>query len=227
VVGVAGLLGPGREELPYVLAGAASEGVTGEFTIAGETEQTLSIARARDLGVAFVPADRANESIFGDFTTGENVSLANLPALAPRGVLRLPTERQFSRTWLRSVRASEDAAPRKITTLSGGNQQKAVLARRLSVTPRVLVLAEPTVGVDIGARNAIYEELRQAFQLMADKAVIDLGGKGEVGTVLLTGYPSVAPMSPLSPPRSKGCARHARRHQSPSNPPPWARTRRP
>lgn len=179
IVGVAGLLGSGREELPYVVAGAESEGVTGTFTIGGETQTELSVLRARELGVALVPADRAREAIFGEFTTNENVSLPGLPDLARSGVLPLAGVRRFSRDWLRSVHADETTSERKITTLSGGNQQKAVLARWLSVAPRVLVLSEPTAGVDIGARNVIYEQLRQRAAdglsvLMASSDVEDL-----------------------------------------------------
>jgi ribose transport system ATP-binding protein len=179
IVGVAGLLGSGREELPYVVTGAETEGVTGTFTIGGVTRSELSLLEARELGVALVPADRAQEAIFADFTTSENVSLPGLPSLASSGVLRLSGVRKFSRTWLRSVQADENASERKITTLSGGNQQKAVLARWLSVAPRVLVLSEPTAGVDIGARNVIYEQLRQRAAdglsvLMASSDVEDL-----------------------------------------------------
>jgi ribose transport system ATP-binding protein len=179
IVGVAGLLGSGREELPYIVTGAESKGVTGTFTIGGETHSELSLLKAQELGVVLVPADRAQEAIFGDFTTSENVSLPGLPGLASSGVLRLAGVRKFSRDWLRSVKADENAAERKITTLSGGNQQKAVLARWLSVEPRVLVLSEPTAGVDIGARNVIYEQLRQRAAdglsvLMASSDVEDL-----------------------------------------------------
>ncbi|HTT31587.1 MAG TPA: sugar ABC transporter ATP-binding protein [Solirubrobacteraceae bacterium] len=179
IVGVAGLLGSGREELPYVVAGAQTAGVTGTFTIGGVSQSELSLLKARELGVALVPADRAQEAIFSDFTTSENVSLPGLPSLARSGVLPLAGVRRFSREWLRSVHADEEASERKITTLSGGNQQKAVLARWLSVAPRVLVLSEPTAGIDIGARTMIYEQLRQRAGdglsvLMASSDVEDL-----------------------------------------------------
>jgi ribose transport system ATP-binding protein len=179
IVGVAGLLGSGREELPYVIAGAQTAGVTGTFTIGGVSQSELSLLKARELGVALVPADRAQEAIFSDFTTSENVSLPGLPSLARSGVLPLAGVRKFSRHWLQSVHADENASERKITTLSGGNQQKAVLARWLSVAPRVLVLSEPTAGIDIGARHMIYQQLQQRAAaglsvLMASSDVEDL-----------------------------------------------------
>jgi ribose transport system ATP-binding protein len=160
IVGVAGLLGSGRDELPYVLGGALTDGISGSIAVAGEELRERSIIAAQRLGIALVPADRALESIFEDFTTGENVSLAALPKLASGSMLALARERSFARAWLEAVGADASTVGRQISTLSGGNQQKAVLARWLSVTPRVLVLAEPTAGVDIGARLAIYNQLR-------------------------------------------------------------------
>jgi ribose transport system ATP-binding protein len=126
-----------------------------------------------------VPADRAREGIFGEFTTGENVSLPGLPKLARGGVFRPARARSFAAKWLQSMHAAADAAERPIATLSGGNQQKAVLARWLSVAPRVLILSEPTAGIDIGARFVIYEELRRRAAeglaiLMASSDVEDL-----------------------------------------------------
>jgi ribose transport system ATP-binding protein len=179
IVGVAGLLGSGREELPYILAGAETTGITGTFTIAGETHAELSIGLARKLGVAFVPADRAREGIIGDFRTRENVSLAGLPQLARQAVVRPGGERRFARRWLDAVSADPGTAERRITTLSGGNQQKAVLARWLAVSPKVLLMAEPTAGVDVGARAVIYQELRKRAEeglgvLMSSSDVEDL-----------------------------------------------------
>jgi ribose transport system ATP-binding protein len=161
VVGVAGLLGSGREELPYVIAGDLTRGVTGEVSVGDHTPDRLSVGRMRRLGVALVPADRASEGVFEGFTTTENVSLGALPTLRRWRMFTPRVERAFSGRWLASVNADAAYAPRPISTLSGGNQQKAVLARSLSVSPRVLVLSEPTAGIDIGARKIIYEQLRQ------------------------------------------------------------------
>jgi ribose transport system ATP-binding protein len=182
LVGVAGLLGSGREELPYIVAGASTEGVTGTVAIGGVPlggGPGPSIGRAQALGVALVPADRAAEGIFAGFTTTENVSLAALPALRRRGFVRPARERRFGRAWLSAVHADPGYGPRPISTLSGGSQQKAVLARALSVSPRLLVLSEPTAGVDIGARTVLYDELRRRVAeglavLMASSDLEDL-----------------------------------------------------
>ncbi|EFF89096.1 ribose import ATP-binding protein RbsA 2 [Streptomyces sp. e14] len=161
IVGIAGLLGSGREEVPYVLAGAHTDGVTGSVAVDGVTVERLSVQGARRLGVVLVPADRGAEGVVEGFTTTENVSLGALRDIRSHGVVAPAAERRFARGWLTSVHADLAYAPRPITTLSGGNQQKAVLARALSVGPKVLVLSEPTAGIDIGARNVIYDELRR------------------------------------------------------------------
>ncbi|MCD0449162.1 sugar ABC transporter ATP-binding protein [Actinocorallia sp. API 0066] len=160
IVGVAGLLGSGREELPYVIAGAQTVG-GGTISVGGVTAERLTVGHARHLGVSLVPADRAAEAVFDGFSTTENVSLGALPYIRRKGVFTGRSERRFARHWLNAMHADPRYAPRPVTTLSGGNQQKAVLARALSVRPKVLVLSEPTAGIDIGARRVIYRELRR------------------------------------------------------------------
>ncbi|MGE4426794.1 MAG: sugar ABC transporter ATP-binding protein, partial [Solirubrobacteraceae bacterium] len=160
VLGIAGLLGSGREELPYVVAGASTDSVTGRFRIAGETLPAMDLRTARAFGIALVPADRAREGVIGPFRVRENVSLASLGPLTRRLRLSRGCERTFAGRWLEELDAAPDVAERPITTLSGGNQQKAVLARWLSTGPTILAVSEPTAGIDIGARTTIYERLR-------------------------------------------------------------------
>jgi ribose transport system ATP-binding protein len=160
IVGVAGLLGSGREELPYVVAGATTTNVTGLFTVGSESTNVMSLRTSRRLGIALVPADRGRESVLAEFSVKENVSLVALPSLTNGPTLVPAKERGFARRWLSSMSADPEVSERPITTLSGGNQQKAVLARWLSVGPKVLAVSEPTAGIDIGARTTIYDELR-------------------------------------------------------------------
>jgi ribose transport system ATP-binding protein len=161
IVGVAGLLGSGREELPYIVAGAQPDFVTGNVSIGGTRMDAPTIEQARLHGVALVPADRANEGIIADFKVRENTSLAALPGLRTGPTLSPIRERSFVKKWLRSVNADPGVTERPITTLSGGNQQKVVLARWLCTQPRLLVMSEPTAGVDVGGRDALYKQLRQ------------------------------------------------------------------
>jgi ribose transport system ATP-binding protein len=161
IVGVAGLLGSGREELPYVLAGAVQQGISGSVEVDGVPIQPLDVRTARAHGVVLVPADRAHESVISSFSVRENVSLADVSGAPRPRVISPARDRRFSRRWLSAVSADPGISDRPITTLSGGNQQKAVLARWLSVSPRVLTVSEPTAGIDIGARTTIYRELRK------------------------------------------------------------------
>jgi ribose transport system ATP-binding protein len=163
ILGLAGLVGSGREELPYIVTGAhRGDEVSGTFTFgdaAPMSDVTMKTANAN--GAVLVPAERATESVFAEFTVKENVSLAALPSISGHMFVSPPREKTFARTWLTSLSADAGTVNRPIATLSGGNQQKAVLARWLSVGPRLLAVSEPTAGIDIGAREAIYAELRQ------------------------------------------------------------------
>ncbi len=193
VVGVCGLLGSGREELPYIMAGDLTDGVEGLFTIDGHEYTELDVDMAREAGIALVPADRAREGIFDLFTVGENVSIAALPSLRQARVVPKGAEKKFVRRWLESVHADAATSARPITTLSGGNQQKAVLARWLSVSPKLLVLSEPTAGVDIGARMILYEEIKRRAKeglgvLMASSDVEDLLASCDRVVVLRDGH---------------------------------------
>ncbi len=160
ILGVAGLLGSGRDELPYAVAGAR-RAVSARWTIDGAQVDSLNVGRALALGVALVPGDRGRESVVRDFTVLENLSMAVLPRFGSAATLNQRRERQQALEWMRRLDVDEGHIDRPISTLSGGNQQKVVLARWLWLEPKVLVLSEPTAGVDIGARQALYEILRQ------------------------------------------------------------------
>lgn len=161
IVGVAGLLGSGREEFPYVVAGASTAEVTGTIAVDGQPIAPDDINAAQAQGVVLVPPDRATESVIETFDVRENLTLAALPKLRGRlGTIAPSRERRFAHEWLEQVKANPETIDMPINTLSGGNQQKAILARWLSTDPRILVLSEPTAGIDVGARASIYEELR-------------------------------------------------------------------
>jgi ribose transport system ATP-binding protein len=95
------------------------------------------------------------------FNVRENTTLPSLRQLSPRGALRAKLERAFSLDWLSRVSVSTSVLEREIETLSGGNQQKVLMSRWLATKPRVLVMSEPTAGVDVGARSAIYQAIRE------------------------------------------------------------------
>ena len=157
ILGIAGLAGAGVLELPYVIAGCAKHDTAGRIRMPHRSDDWHDAADAERLGIPLVPADRAREAVIAEFGVGENLSLSVLGSLGRRGRLRLRDERQLVARWterLGVVSAGPDAL---ISTLSGGNQQKVVVARCLVRNPELLVLCEPTAGVDIGTRIAIYD----------------------------------------------------------------------
>ena len=160
IVGVAGLLGSGREELPYAVAGAGGVEVEAEWEVGGDTFGDMTLERAAGYGIALVPAERARESVVAPFAVYENLSMPALARLRRGRLLSPERERRFVRKWLGALDVRASAYNSPITVLSGGNQQKVVLARWLAMEPKLLVLSEPTAGVDVGTRSALYEIVR-------------------------------------------------------------------
>ena len=157
VVGVSGLLGSGRESLAGVLFGeqhrlGGSVEVLGDELVPGDTRAAI------DLGMAYVPADRRGSGAVMDMNVRENLTLPLLRPLRRRfGRLDSATELRQTDQWMRTVELRPPDPERPLKLLSGGNQQKVVLAKWLRTRPRVLLLDEPTQGVDVGAKAAIYE----------------------------------------------------------------------
>jgi len=154
VLGVAGLPGSGRNELPYALAGALP-GVTGRISVGDTDWQPIRKSAAFD--IPLVPADRAAEATIAEFSVMENLTLSVLHRFRRFGLLRRRAEQQLAGWWEKTIEVKAASPDDLITTLSGGNQQKVMMARCLARDPRVLVLCEPTAGVDVGTRQAIYE----------------------------------------------------------------------
>lgn len=154
ILGIAGLPGSGRDELPYAIVGAAPE-ARGSIALGGA--DLVDLRKARDFDIPIVPADRAREAVVAEFSVGENVSLSVLRRFSQAGWLRRRHELDLIQDWASTIQIKAASVDDKITTLSGGNQQKVIMARCLARDPKVLVLCEPTAGVDVGTRQAIYE----------------------------------------------------------------------
>ncbi len=161
VLGVAGLLGSGRSELLKMAFGAYPIR-SGSFALDGRPVAFRHIGQAMDAGIAYVPEDRSTEASFPDLSLSENVSAAMVDTYWKGLRLRKRAADADARASIRDffIRASSER--QKMGTLSGGNQQKVVLARWLRRQPKVLLLDEPTHGVDVGARSEIYELVSQA-----------------------------------------------------------------
>jgi ribose transport system ATP-binding protein len=162
VLGVTGLIGSGFEQIPYLLFGArsASEGQLGIGT------EQLNLARmtprrAIDAGLALIPNDRAVEGSAPSLTIGENVALATIDRVARWGHISETklVEYAASLTEELDVRPADPRLP--YAALSGGNQQKVLLAKWLATDPRILLISEPTQGVDVGAREQIFRLIRE------------------------------------------------------------------
>ncbi|GEP59940.1 sugar ABC transporter ATP-binding protein [Reyranella soli] len=159
ILGMAGLVGAGRTELARVLFGV-DRPVSGELSLDGHRIAVRTPRDAIDHGIFLVPEDRKRSGLVLDFSVKENVSLANLRAFATGLIVRSGVERRNAderRTALDIRTASIDTL---VGTLSGGNQQKVVLAKWLSMTPRVVIFDEPTRGIDVGSKSEIYKLMR-------------------------------------------------------------------
>ncbi|MER5428559.1 sugar ABC transporter ATP-binding protein [Streptomyces sp. NPDC002588] len=166
-LGVTGLVGSGHEIVPYAVCGAHAGRVSGRLRLPERSERWTEARDAGGLGLPLVPADRAGEGVIGDFSVAENLTLPLLDRLRARsGRLRRRRESALAEDWIRRVgvrTGDHRPAGARITTLSGGNQQKVVMARCLAQHPPVLTLCEPTAGVDIATRLQLYDLIeRQA-----------------------------------------------------------------
>ncbi|WP_165566506.1 sugar ABC transporter ATP-binding protein [Phycicoccus flavus] len=159
IVGLAGLVGSGRSRFLRTLAGARKR-ATGTVELDGDTVKA-SINATIDAGVVLVPEERKRDGLVLDLTVSDNTTLTSLGAVSTWGLLR--TQREENAFAEERERLDiKTAGPRQLTRqLSGGNQQKIVIAKWLQVSPRVLLLDEPTRGVDIGAKNEIYRIIRE------------------------------------------------------------------
>jgi simple sugar transport system ATP-binding protein/ribose transport system ATP-binding protein len=155
IVGIAGLVGAGRSEIAHAIYGA-SRRARGDVAVAGRSLASGSIAAALARGVFLIPESRKEQGLLLQRRIRENVTLPNLALLARAGWVLAGAERRESRGLLDRVGVAGDDR-RAAAALSGGNQQKVLFARALQRPRRVLVADEPTRGVDIGSRRAIYD----------------------------------------------------------------------
>lgn len=162
IVGVAGILGSGRSRLLRQLFGATSHGGTVEVN--GSAIDVRTPRDAMRAGIAYVPDDRPNDAMFPGLSISENLSLGALESHSRLGRISAGSERRAARELSERfhVRSSSELAP--VGSLSGGNQQKVILARWLQRNPKVLLLDEPTQGVDVGARAEIHGMVRSAVK---------------------------------------------------------------
>ena len=159
IVGLAGLIGAGRTDIARAIFGLDRVDA-GEVEVGGRRIRSTSPGRAMTAGLAFVPEDRHGQGLAMDGTITENAAITSLPEVSTRGWVSPRRERAFAEDLIERMRVVCRGPEQSVSALSGGNQQKVVLGRWLATGPRVLLLDEPTFGVDVGAQQEIHELIR-------------------------------------------------------------------
>jgi rhamnose transport system ATP-binding protein len=160
IVGLGGLVGAGRTDVARAIFGVAPA-LSGTVEIMGKPVSITQPADAVAAGLAFVPEDRALAGIFRTLSVEQNITAAVPKKIAPRGIIRRVVERAIANDSVKKLRIRVATIRQPIGELSGGNQQKAILARWLLTDPKVLVLDEPTRGIDVGVKAEFYEMIGQ------------------------------------------------------------------
>ncbi|WP_226036080.1 sugar ABC transporter ATP-binding protein [Aquibacillus saliphilus] len=160
IVGVAGLVGSGRSELLQAIFGH-TKAKAGTIKLNGEVIHNKDPRSAIQKGIALVPESRKDQSLFLDLGVGENISVIKIPTNTHFGFIKRKVIQQIEEDYKKKLNVKTPNLATKILNLSGGNQQKAIIARWLSIAPKVLLLDEPTRGVDVGAKAEIYEIIHQ------------------------------------------------------------------
>jgi ribose transport system ATP-binding protein len=179
IVGLAGLVGSGRSEILETLYGARKASA-GKVTVDGKALRKGSVRAAVGAGVGLAPEERKSQGLLLDQSVTRNISLASLGRFARSGFVRRGDEHAAAKQQAETLDVRPSGVDRAVRTLSGGNQQKVVLARWLLRGCRVLLLDEPTRGVDVGARSEIYALIRR----LADDGVAVVVVSSEVPEVL-------------------------------------------
>ena len=156
IIGLGGLVGAGRTDVARALFGVAPA-TSGQIKVGGREARIQKPSDAINLGLAFVPEDRAGDGIFGTLPVEHNLTAAIPGKIAPNGVIRRGLERGFSRKSVDDLSIRLASLSQPIIELSGGNQQKTILARWLLTEPEILILDEPTRGIDIGVKAEFYD----------------------------------------------------------------------
>lgn len=164
ILGITGLLGSGRTELAMSLFGAYSVD-SGTLSVKGNDVRFRNVGDAMKAGIAYVPEDRLTEGLFLERSIGSNITVATIDDFAKTlGVIDKNALKEEQHRWVADIGVATKNPDNAVNTLSGGNQQKVVLAKWLAQKPDVLILNGPTVGVDIGSKHTIHMLVRELAQ---------------------------------------------------------------
>lgn len=190
--GVFGLIGSGIEEIGKILFGE-HRAQSGSISLFGEPFSPRSVADAIKSGIGFVSGERKSEGIVPDMSVRDNITLPFLRGHSVKLSMSLNSQTEFAQKWIDGLGVITSGPEQKISGLSGGNQQKICIGRWLVDGLRILILEEPTRGVDLGARKDIYAHLRQLSDQGLSIIVIssdaeEIGGLADTSTVLIDGH---------------------------------------
>lgn len=160
VLAFAGLMGAGRTEVAQAIFGYRKK-QSGTISIQGKTVKIKNPIQAMQHGIGFLTEDRKTEGLVLDFSIKENVFLTNLKGIAKAGIIQSKVEEQETIKFIKQLKIRCAGPTQTVSSLSGGNQQKVVIAKWLGTKPDILILDEPTRGVDIGAKKEIYAIMNQ------------------------------------------------------------------
>jgi ribose transport system ATP-binding protein len=179
ILGFAGLVGAGRSEIARAMVGLDAGGGA-EVSLGGDRVHIRSAGDAIGRGIYLVPEDRRGEGLVTEMTVRENITLPSLPRFAGFGLISRDRERIVAEEQIASLNIKTPGAETQVLNLSGGNQQKVVLGKWLSMGPKVMILDEPTRGIDVGAKAEIYRIMRA----LADNGAVILMISSDMEEVL-------------------------------------------
>src|SRR3989441_4700585 len=182
IVGVAGLVGGGRTELARTIFGLTPSD-EGEILLRGKPIKIESAAQAIECGIAYVPEDRRRHGVILDLPISANITLASLDRFSRLGALDFRREKEIAADYTRRLSIKTPAIFAPVATLSGGNQQKVALSRWLITKPSLLILDEPTQGIDVGAKSEIHA------------LMTELAGQGVATLMISSELPEILGMS--------------------------------
>ena len=182
MLGVSGLMGAGRTEIMQAIFGNMPH-VTGEIFLNGKQIENKTPKQAMKNGIGFITEDRKVEGLMLEESIMKNISLANLKRISRHGVIQREKEKELVKKGIEELHIRCFGPQHECNNLSGGNQQKVVFAKWMYTNPKVLILDEPTRGVDIGAKKEIYSIIN------------DLAAKGVAIIMVSSELPEVLGMS--------------------------------
>lgn len=160
VLGLAGLIGAGRTELAQLLFGYEKI-ISGEIILNGKSIRPKNCIEAIAAGIALVPEDRKRQGLVLEMSIKENTTMPSMKRISTLAVISSDQEKEMSQSYMDSLRTKAPSIEQKTKNLSGGNQQKVVLAKWLAMDPQVLIFDEPTRGIDVGAKQEIYNIMNE------------------------------------------------------------------